>query len=295
MSGGPGCRAPIFVHCAQVCLATRAFCGVKLDVYKGGQAGLYLFKKFPFAREIPICRGDSLQVDFTENDSIGQFSRPLPKAATAPWTAFLPANVVQTGAQGLSGKTNPSGTCLLAPESPSFFFAPPPGQVSAMTSSVFSIWFSSGCSPFFAAESSVLCSLLLLLLLECTLPLCHSHPSLLLPHNTVEAAASCTWLCLLAWGQKAGTWWPCSVWQLTTASVWKTGSGSSVSEVGAWRSLHIIPGGLLSILATKSYDIPTIPWLMEIPASVLLPQAGLAHSQSAQIEEGWCVWKKSAP
>lgn len=68
-----------------------------------------------------------------------------------------------------------------------------------------------------------------------------------------------------------------------------------MSEVGAWRSLHIIPGGLLSILATKSYDIPTIPWLMEIPASVLLPQAGLAHSQSAQIEEGWWVWKKSAP
>lgn len=62
-------------------VATSAF---KLDVYKSGQAGLYLFKKLPFAKEIPICRGDSLQVDFTENDSIGQFSPPLPKAATAP-------------------------------------------------------------------------------------------------------------------------------------------------------------------------------------------------------------------
>lgn len=62
---------------------------------------------------------------------------------------------------------------------------------------------------------------------------------------------------------------------------------TSVSGVGAWRSLHIVPGGLPSILATKSHGIPTNPWLMEIPASILLPQAGLAHSQSAQIEEGW--------
>jgi hypothetical protein len=45
-------QAFVFVHCAQVCLATSGF---KLDVYKGGQAGLYLFKKLPFAREIPIC------------------------------------------------------------------------------------------------------------------------------------------------------------------------------------------------------------------------------------------------
>ena len=43
-----------------------------------------------------------------------------------------------------------------------------------------------------------LCSLLLLWLLEHTFPLCHSHPSLLPPHNTVGAAASCIWLCLLA-------------------------------------------------------------------------------------------------
>lgn len=62
---------------------------------------------------------------------------------------------------------------------------------------------------------------------------------------------------------------------------------ASVSGMGAWRSLHIIPGGLPSILATKSYGIPINPLLMEIPASILLPRAGLANSQSAQIEEGW--------
>lgn len=74
--------------------------------------------------------------------------------------------------------------------------------------------------------------------------------------------------------------------RLTTASVWKTGSESSVSEMGAWRSLHIIPGGLLSILATESYDIPTIPWLMEIPASVLLPQAGWPTASLHRLKRG---------
>lgn len=38
------CWTPIFVQCAQVYLGTSTFCEVKLDVCKGGQAGLCLIK-----------------------------------------------------------------------------------------------------------------------------------------------------------------------------------------------------------------------------------------------------------
>lgn len=196
-----------------------------------------------------------------------------PKQLQCPGLPFSPTMWFRsTGAWGLSAKTNqPFRDMSSCSRVSQFLFSPPLGKVFDTSSLVFSIWFPPGCSPFFAAESSGALLIVVVAVVGIAFPLCHSHPSLLLPYNTVETAASCIWLCLLAWEQKAGTQWPCSMRQLITASVRKAGSESSVSEMGAWRSHHIVPGGLPSILATESYDIPTIPWLMEIPASVLLP------------------------
>lgn len=193
-----------------------------------------------------------------------QLRPPLPEAA-APWTA-LSFWVWNYRSSGLLW-TNPSGTYLPVLE-PSNSFHPPLGQVSNL--SAFSISFPSH-SPFLPAESS-----------GALVSFCWNEhflclPTLLfsLPYNIGKSTTSCSWMYLLGWGRKAGTQWLCSiVWLLCLG--WELGEAFTSSLVVcpvSWQP--------------KATVFPYNPLLMEIPASILLPLAGLAHSQSAQIEEGW--------
>lgn len=143
-----------------------------------------------------------MQVDFTENGSSWTIQPSVAQISCSDQDCISPqlcgSDLQELGAS-LQRPTNPSGTCLLAPESPSSFFCPTSGQVSDSRHRYFPFGFLLVVHFCLLQNHLGLFSLLLsssssLLSLESTFPLGHSHPSLLLPHNTVEAAASCTWL-----------------------------------------------------------------------------------------------------